>query len=564
LFADDFGPCRREALRVMSGLFSPRGLSFVLAGPLLALFLIGCREAYYSENLRYPLRTDPIVADRPPKEDIVYPTSLGKLDQSLLANIGEDKHGGRLLHPKDLSETDRAELRDALEKVFGTPANPKVEVSDYSGQLEGASKKLAGLKLDADTLGRGSIEYRWQCLHCHGLAGDGRGPTGPWVVPHPRDYRQGAFKFVSSSLELDPRARKPRRADLHRTIEKGIEGTSMPAFNQMTPHHTDQIVSYVIHLSIRGQVEFETMKSLLANKGDKMKLTVAEEGGDQSPTIEKNVKFLAARFVSQWSEADTATPNTPPPYSYTPDQLGKDAGELETQAAALEAKAEAAPMEAEKRQAEAATKKKEAEKEEDAKKARALRTRAAELEKEAAALLAGVADLQKQAAALRDGSRIKKTQAERLKSGDSEAGRAIQLGSIVRGYHLFADANGKAACIKCHDDFGRQVRFRYDVWGTLVRPANLTNPTYRGGRRPIDIYWRISGGIDPSGMNKANISPQETWDVINFVQALPYPRMLPGREEVSRYARFKDEKITNIRERIYIVEGKKEEHSGGH
>ena len=50
-----------------------------------------------------------------------------------------------------------------------------------------------------------------------------------------------------------------------------------------------------------------------------------------------------------------------------------------------------------------------------------------------------------------------------------------------------------------------RCNFRYDEWGTLVRPMNLTTGVYRGGRRPIDLYWRIKGGIEPSGMPKTGV-----------------------------------------------------------
>jgi mono/diheme cytochrome c family protein len=57
-----------------------------------------------------------------------------------------------------------------------------------------------------------------------------------------------------------------------------------------------------------------------------------------------------------------------------------------------------------------------------------------------------------------------------------------------------------------------------------VRPANLTAGVYRGGRRPIDLYWRLRGGIPPSGMPAlADLSDAELWDVVAFLQALPYP-----------------------------------------
>ncbi len=79
-----------------------------------------------------------------------------------------------------------------------------------------------------------------------------------------------------------------------------------------------------------------------------------------------------------------------------------------------------------------------------------------------------------------------------------------------------------------HQDYGRQVPFRYDLWGTLVRPANLTLGVYRGGRRPVDFFWRIRKGIAPSGMPPTGVQDdKEVWAVVHFVQAMPYPQMLP-------------------------------------
>ena len=101
-------------------------------------------------------------------------------------------------------------------------------------------------------------------------------------------------------------------------------------------------------------------------------------------------------------------------------------------------------------------------------------------------------------------------------------------------------------------DFGRQAPFRYDKWGTLVRPANLTAGVYRGGRRPIDFYWRIRGGIDPSQMPRADFDDKTAnkdqwrenaepyWDLVNFVQALPYPKMLPDEVRAKVYPEPKE------------------------
>ncbi len=70
--------------------------------------------------------------------------------------------------------------------------------------------------------------------------------------------------------------------------------------------------------------------------------------------------------------------------------------------------------------------------------------------------------------------------------------------SIERGYKQFTV--GAGGCVKCHSDFGRGNNYIWDDWGTVVRPANLTAGIYRGGRRPIDIFYRMHSGITGSNM----------------------------------------------------------------
>lgn len=85
-----------------------------------------------------------------------------------------------------------------------------------------------------------------------------------------------------------------------------------------------------------------------------------------------------------------------------------------------------------------------------------------------------------------------------------------------------------ASCVKCHKDYGRQAQFKFDSWGTLGRAANLTKGNYRGGRRPVDLYYRVHSGINGSGMVPFGsiLSNDQIWDVVNFVRLLPYPEML--------------------------------------
>jgi mono/diheme cytochrome c family protein len=64
-----------------------------------------------------------------------------------------------------------------------------------------------------------------------------------------------------------------------------------------------------------------------------------------------------------------------------------------------------------------------------------------------------------------------------------------------------------------------------DDWGNAIRPANLNRGVYKGGRRPLDIFWRIAKGINGAQMPAHYPSPlneQKVWDLVNFVLALPY------------------------------------------
>ena len=69
-----------------------------------------------------------------------------------------------------------------------------------------------------------------------------------------------------------------------------------------------------------------------------------------------------------------------------------------------------------------------------------------------------------------------------------------------------------------------------DDWGNAVQPANLNRGVYKGGRRPLDIFWRVAKGINGAQMPAHYPSPlneQKVWDVVNFVLALPYePELL--------------------------------------
>ncbi len=57
----------------------------------------------------------------------------------------------------------------------------------------------------------------------------------------------------------------------------------------------------------------------------------------------------------------------------------------------------------------------------------------------------------------------------------------------------------------------------------------MNRGVYKGGRRPLDIYWRIAKGINGAQMpgHFGAIDEKQMWDLVNFVLALPYePELL--------------------------------------
>jgi mono/diheme cytochrome c family protein len=99
--------------------------------------------------------------------------------------------------------------------------------------------------------------------------------------------------------------------------------------------------------------------------------------------------------------------------------------------------------------------------------------------------------------------------------------------AVQRGYELFT-AKTVTECLKCHADFGRQPQLRYELWGTIAKPANFTEPKLKGGSRPEDVFARIRWGIAPVGMPAhPTLTDRQVWDLVRFVKAAPYPRELP-------------------------------------
>jgi mono/diheme cytochrome c family protein/tetratricopeptide (TPR) repeat protein len=68
--------------------------------------------------------------------------------------------------------------------------------------------------------------YLTHCAVCHGTTGDGSGRAARHLYPRPRNFGGEAFRIVSTSNAV------PSIDDVVRVIQRGVPGTSMPAFDQ--------------------------------------------------------------------------------------------------------------------------------------------------------------------------------------------------------------------------------------------------------------------------------------------------------------------------------------------
>src|SRR5262245_45829799 len=66
------------------------------------------------------------------------------------------------------------------------------------------------------------LYVRW-CATCHGPDGRGNGPAAPSLIPRPRDFTRGLFKYKTA-----PAAQPPTDDDLARAIRGGIAKGGRP------------------------------------------------------------------------------------------------------------------------------------------------------------------------------------------------------------------------------------------------------------------------------------------------------------------------------------------------
>ncbi len=384
--------------------------------------------------------------------------------------------------------------------MFGTPLNPKlpaVVTADEDLASIVSLENLTRASGPADAEGRGLFQKH--CVVCHGVTGDGRGPTGAIQSPYPRDYRMGVFKFKST-----PRGVKPTKEDIAKLIRHGIGGTAMIKIPELTDDDIVALVDYVIYLSWRGELERQAIDGAMFDG-------VIEDGG----------RIINTEFAEK-IRGNEALETTM-----------KEAEEADEATLSDDVKAELAKYE---------------QYQEDWEYAEDYVADIGDAWLEAADEVLEVPDPPADLPVAENYEDVVK-----YSHGDQSADFKA---SVERGQKLFV---GKlAACNKCHGDegLGNGQTTDYDDWtkdwtvrvglkpenrdalipmmarGALephnALPRNFAEGVFRGGSSSADLYRRITQGIDGTPMPAVTFvdgefEQDDVWHLINFIRTIQTP-----------------------------------------
>lgn len=214
-----------------------------------------------------------------------------------------------------------AEIGALLSAVFGTPDRPQLPTVEGGGDpwqqvLKLDRLRAAGGPVSSDEQGRQIGLYREHCAHCHGITGDGQGPTAMALYPYPRDFRLGKFKFKSTPLR-----RPPTDDDLIRIVRNGIPGSAMPAFKTLPDEEVAALVDYVKYLSLRGEYERRLLAELPNLDGDPL-LDLEQLRDRHDPAARESIsnqlrilvgEYLLEEVLERWLDREDSITEVPDP-----------------------------------------------------------------------------------------------------------------------------------------------------------------------------------------------------------------------------------------------------------
>ena len=369
------------------------------------------------------------------------------------------------------------ETTTAVSQYFGTPDDPKLpafltedeDYADYTTLVSMENLKAASGPPDAD--GRGL--YRKHCVSCHGITGNGRGPTSALISPYPRDYRKGLFKFKSTK-----RGSKPTKEDLTYLIEHGIGGTSMVVIPELTEKDIEALVDYVIYLSWRGEFEREMLYEAEAiefepdEDGEVEHLFDPSSGEEAFAEQVEVAQDYVIDIADEWLEAEDDVRELPQP------------GEIPVPETIAELQ--------------------QAIKDPSQESLRASIARGKELfttETAACSKCHGV-------------------------KGDG-MGQSLDYDEWTKEWTSRIGLDPEN-----YDELVPLIA-RGNLVPKKVIPRNFQEGTYRGGNAPEKIFSRIYTGIEGTPMPAATLPPEDIWHLVNYIRSLAPPVETAATEETA-------------------------------
>jgi mono/diheme cytochrome c family protein len=286
--------------------------------------------------------------------------------------------------------------------------------------------------------------------------------------PYPRDYRPGIFKFKGTA-----RAARPTDDDLRRVLHNGIPATAMPSFALLPPDEVDALIEYVKYLSMRGQME----------------LALEEYAASESlpdPTTNAEVRTVIGELLTGiaegWKEAgeQIVTPDEAsiPPATRTPEEVALSVAKgrelfYGQKAICFTCHGPTGLGDGQQTDHDDWTK--------------------------------PLVEFKKDYDALPD------TILATKKEMADQTGEDLELAE-ARLQEQYKELSESRAIVD------HMLPIRNAI------PRNLRAGMYRGGGRPIDIFWRISTGIagTPMPAAPATLTQEEIWQLVDYVHSLPF------------------------------------------
>jgi mono/diheme cytochrome c family protein len=259
------------------------------------------------------------------------------------------------------------------------------------------------------------------------------------------------------------RADKPTHTDLVRLLHNGVPGTSMPSFALLPSAQVEALAEYVKYLSIRGETELTLMRAFFELDD--------EAQGKLPETREFLVDETLTPIAEKWKAAADAQIQVPP----MPADIDLVASIAKGKELFYGDKANCVKCHG----------------------------------------VTGLGDGQ-----ANDYDDWNKAIVEIGKEIASGSAKARETSTAGMSPEELSEHRAQLAWI---EKFGK-VLDGDALEPRTIPPRNLRHGIYRGGRRPLDLYYRIHAGINgaPMPAAKGTVPPEEIWHIVNYIRSLPY------------------------------------------